>query len=453
MLANREVRAFLFDVTSEDRSTLAAFETAIKNPHLVSTDYLADESWAHEYVKHALNVSNRIVEMDWAEGEVAIFDYFSALCDLENIKIPDTIEYYLIKKEPEIKRDEAPELVAALLQETINQAGYEILHLNGGDDQYRFLLAPLEAASKWDGAALGNCIKVEIPSWDVPLDFIEFKTKKERRKPRSKLVRHLRKQSEKAVRGKGYEFIFSEIQGTLIAALEKSNYQEEDSEEFRRALNGVSGCAIALIDDMAKSFGNNYFVKNFDYKACSLFFYYEMLAVHEGRYNDDRISIVSVPNFVMFALIGKLSQQKIWTAFATPRIRQILDSRKEDLNKITAQFPLMPLLVEEGDLVEKTHDLLSTAYKIDSRKEPALLYELMIKDRIQYTKLLPDLYMSIYSSVPFSFLPLEILYVSTLIDLPLSEDLVELRDKLRELVIETDEGIMAIEKHFGVTGK
>lgn len=49
MLANRETRAFLFDVTSEDGSTLAAFETAIKNPHLISTDYLADESWAYEY--------------------------------------------------------------------------------------------------------------------------------------------------------------------------------------------------------------------------------------------------------------------------------------------------------------------------------------------------------------------------------------------------------------------
>lgn len=112
----------------------------------------------------------------------------------------------------------------------------------------------------------------------------------------------------------------------------------------------------------------------------------------------------------------------------------------------------MPLLLEEDNIAEKAHDLLSKAYKIDTRTEPKRLYEAMIEDRIRYARLLPDLYMSIYSNAPFSFMPLEILYVSTLIELPLSDDLVFLRDKLLNLPIETDDGIFALEQHFVLTG-
>ena len=113
----------------------------------------------------------------------------------------------------------------------------------------------------------------------------------------------------------------------------------------------------------------------------------------------------------------------------------------------------MPLLLEEDNLAEKAHDILSKVYKIDTRAEPKRLYETMIEDRIRYTRLLPDLQMSIYSSAPFSFIPLEILYVSTLIDLPLSDDLMFLRDRLVKLPIETDGGIIALEQHLALTGK
>ena len=88
-----------------------------------------------------------------------------------------------------------------------------------------------------------------------------------------------------------------------------------------------------------------------------------------------------------------------------------------------------------------------------TRAEPKRLYEAMIEDRIRYTRLLPDLHMSIYSSAPFSFIPLEILYVSTLIDLPLSDDLVFLRDKLIKLPIETDDAIIALEQYLALASK
>ncbi len=451
MISDKAVKEFLSDVTSDDPATLSALNTAFDDPKVIPFDF-DNESRAYAFVGHSLTVTNRMKEVDWAVGEIAIFDYFKALFEMNDIKIPEHIEYYLIAKEAEIKRGEAPELVAALLRETANKAGYEILHLNAGDDQFRFLLAPLEMAQKWNGAALGKFIKVEIPKWKAPSDIADFKVKKQRREPRSKLVRHLQKQSERAQREEDYTGIFMDKKATLIAALEESNYQEEDTREFRNAMNG-HGFAIALFDITAKSLGNNYYVKDFDFKAYSLGLYYKMLAPRTSKFLDGGMSIVSVPTYVMFSLTGKLSGEKIWTHYANPYIQKLLASQKDDLQRISSQFPLMSLLIEEDNLAEKAHDLLSESYKIDTRTEPKRLYEAMIEDRIRYTRLLPDLHMSIYSSPPLSFIPLEILYVSTLIDLPLSDDLVFLRDKLINLPIETDDGIIALERYLAEAGK
>jgi len=106
----------------------------LKNPDSIPYRYLTDDYKAYEYISFSLVQTSRLIEIDWAEGEIAIFDYFSALFDLNAIEIADIIDAYLIKKEGQIKRGEAPELVAALLRETANTAGYEILHLNAGDD-------------------------------------------------------------------------------------------------------------------------------------------------------------------------------------------------------------------------------------------------------------------------------------------------------------------------------
>lgn len=458
MLSDAEARKFLSDVTSGDAATLSAFDAAIKNPDLLSLDFSFfedgyDECRAYVFAGHALNVSGRIKEIDWATGEVAVFDYFSAMFDFDDIKIPDNIEYYLIQKEGEIKRGEAPELVAALLRDTANKAGYEILHLNAGDDQYRFLLSPSEAAQKWNEASLARHMKVEIPQWDVPADFTAFKNKKQRREPRSKLVRHLQKQSERAQREADSEKLFLEKKAAIIEFLEKCNYQDNDSEEFGKAMMGVNRLNNQQFDITAKSFGNNYFVDNFDTKAFSLALHYKMLAKQVDRFSGDGISILYVPVYVMFSLIGKLSGQTIWTEYAAPYIAKIMASEKDNVQRISAQFPLMPLFLEEGNLAEKAHDVLSKAYNIDTRAEPSLLYEAMIKDRIKYTRLLPDLMTSMYASEPLSFIPLEILYVSTLIDMPLSDDLITLRDTLSELPVETDDGIVALKRYLASKGK
>jgi len=452
ILTEEEIKEFLVDVTSNDSLTLTALGTALKNPDSIPSRNFTDDYKAYEYIRFSLMQTSRLIEIDWAEGERAIFDYFSALFDLNAIEIPDTVETYLTKKEGQIKRGEAPELVAALLRDTVNKSGYELLHLNAGDDQYRFLLSPMEIARKWNGAALGKFIKVEIPKWIVPSDFADFSAKKQRREPRSKLVRHLQKQSEKAQRNEDYSKIFLDKKAVLLATLEKSNYQEEAANDFQSAMNG-HGFAIALFDITAKSLGNNYFVKNFDFKAYSLGLYYKMLAPRTGKFPPRGLSIVSVPTYVMFSLIGKLSGESIWSQYAKPYIQNLLESPQDNLKRISSQFPLMPLLLEEDNLAEKAHDLLSKFYKIDTRAEPQRLYEAMIEDRIRYTRLLPDLHMSIYSSAPFSFIPLEILYVSTLIELPLSDDLVFLRDTLVKLPIETDDGIIALEKYLALTGK
>lgn len=452
ILTEEEIKEFLVDVTSNDNSTLMAFEKALKNPASMPYRNLTDDFKAYEYISFSMAQSSRLIEIDWVEGQRAIFDYFSALFDLNAIEIPDFVDAYLINKEGHIKRGEAAELVAALLRDTANKAGYEILYLNAGDDQYRFFLSPLEIAQKWSGAALGKFVKVEISKWGVPPDFTEFNDRKQRREPRSKLVRHLQKQSEKAQRNEDYTKIFSDRKAVLLATLEKSNYQEEDTNDFRSAMNG-HGFAIALFDMTAKSLGNNYFVKDFDFKAYSLGLYYKMLAPRTGKFPPKGMNIVSVPTYVMFSLIGKLSGEPIWTQYAKPYIQKLLDSPQDNLKRISSQFPLMPLLLEEDNIAEKAHDLLSKAYKIDTRTEPKRLYEAMIEDRIRYTKLLPDLHMSIYSSAPFSFMALEILYVSTLIELPLSDDLVFLRDKLLNLPIEKDDGIFALEQHLALTGK
>jgi len=406
ILSEEEIKEFLVDVTSNDSLTLTALETALKNPESMPYRNLTDDYKAYEYISFSLVQTSRLIEIDWAEGEIAIFDYFSALFDLNAIEIADIIDAYLIKKEGQIKRGEAPELVAALLRETANTAGYEILHLNAGDDQYRFLLSPLEMARKWNGATLGKFVKVEIPKWSIPPDFADFRVKKQRREPRSKLVRHLQKQSERAQFKENFAKIFLDEKAVLLTTLEKSNYQEEDTNDFRSAMNG-HGFAIALFDITAKSLGNNYFVKDFDFKAYSLGLYYKMLAPRTGKFPPTDLSIVSVPTYVMFSLIGKLSGETIWRQYAKPYIQNLLESPQDNLKRISSQFPLMPLLLEEDNLAEKAHELLSKVYEIDTRAEPKRLYEAMIEDRIRYTRLLPDLHMSIYSSPPFSFIPLQ----------------------------------------------
>ena len=457
ILSEADIKEFLNDVTSNDALTITALDASLKDPKSIPFEFDKEfQTFAH--ITHSLNTTKRVKQVDWAEGEMAILDYFSALFELNGIKIPDNIEYYLIEKESDIKRGEAAELVPTLLRNAANKDGYEILNINGGDDQYRFVLSPLAAARKWNNASVGKALfaKIEIAKGDVPADFTTFKSKKQRRAPRSKLVRHLQKQNERASRSEDYKQIFIDKKVILLDTLEKAKYEKTDSSDFRISV-GDNVFSIALFDFASKSLGNNYFVNNFDAKAYALGLYYRMLSLQIGYLhsvkNQDRLSLVRVPTYVMFSIIGKLSGQTMWSYFANPYIQRLLDSENKDIQTIVAQFPLMSLLVETENLTDKAHNLLSTAYEIDTRAEPDLLYEAMIEDRIRYTKLLPDLYTSIYVAAPFNFLPLEILYVSTLIDLPLSKDLIVLRDKLRELPIETDEGIFALEKYLSLNGK
>lgn len=442
-----DIREFLSDVTSVDTATLSILEKSFND--LGSVPFL-NRNEAYEYIHHSLSMSSRIIEVDWAEGEIAIFDYFQALFELNDVRIPDKIEYYLLKKEKEIKRGDAPELVTALLRASANEAGFEILHLTSDDDQYRFIMAPIAAAQKWENIVLGKSIKVEIPQWPVPPDFVTFKGKNNRRAPRSKLVRHLQKQSARACREDDSQQLFSDAKDTLLKAFERADYQEEDSLDFRMEINGYT-FSIALFDVAAKSLGNNYFANEFDIKAFALGLYYKMLAPRTVRYKSG-MSIVDVPTYVMFSLIGKLTGEKIWTFYADPFINKILNNQDQQFKKIVNQFPLMPLLLEKENIVEKAHELLSKAYNINTRKEPERLYEAMIEDRIRFTRLLPDLHISIYSTAPLSFLPLEILYVSTLIEMPLSDDLIVLRERLSNMPIEIDEGITALEKYFALSG-
>jgi|GEM_PF-3983222 len=451
MISDLQAREFISDVTSKDVETLSAFDGGIKNPKSISFE-IENEFRSFGHIAHAMHVTKRIKEIDWAAGTSFVFDQFSALLELDGIKISDDVWSRLNKSEHEIKRGDAPEVIATLLRETANNSGYEILNLNAGDDQYRFLIAPSQAAKKWENAFLGKHIKVEIPLYILPPNFTNAKVKKPRREPRSKLVRHLQRETEQSARDEDSLQLFLEKKETLLRALNESDYRESDTDEFWQAMGGHS-FAIAMFDIVAKSLGDNYFVNDFDFKAYALGLYYKMLAPRVQNFGQNRISIISVPTYVMFGLIGQLSQQKLWTAYSAPKIRDILDSEDDQMKKIAAQFPLMPLLLEDDNLAEKAHDLLSKAYDIDTRKDLDLLYDKMIEDRIQYSRLLPDLYISIYTNPPFSFIPLEILFVSKLIDLPLSQDLVFLRDKLSELSVETDEGIIALEKYLAQTGK
>lgn len=445
--SDADIREFLSDVTSADTLTLSILEKSFNDPG--SVPFLNRDD-AYEHIHHSLTKSSQIIEVDWAEGEIAIFDYFQALFELNDVRIPDKIEHYLLQKEKEIKRGDAPELVTALLRASANEAGYEILSLDMDDDQYRFIMAPIAAAQKWENTVLGKSIKIEIPQWPIQSDFVTFKGKNTRRASRSKLVRHLQKQCERACREDDSQQIFSDAKDTLLKALERTHYQGEESTDFLMETNGYT-FSIALFDIAAKSLGNNYFVNEFDIKSHALGLYYKMLAPRTVNYKTG-LSIVDVPIYVMFSLMGKLTGEKIWTVYADPFIDKVLSNKDGQFKKIVNQFPLMPLLLEKENIAEKAHDLLSRTYNIDTRKEPERLYEEMTKDRIRFTRLLPDLHVSIYSTAPMSFLPLEILYVSTLIEMPLSDDLIVLRDRLSNMPVEVDRGIIALEKYFALSG-
>jgi len=63
-------------------------------------------------------------------------------------------------------------------------------------------------------------------------------------------------------------------------------------------------------------------------------------------------------------------------------------------------------------------------------------------------KLFKDVYTSVYASEPLNFLPLEILYLSLFIEMPMDKELFAVRDRLCNLPDVKDEGIEVLEEYI-----
>jgi len=159
-------------------------------------------------------------------------------------------------------------------------------------------------------------------------------------------------------------------------------------------------------------------------------------------------SSVVVGNHVAYVIIGRMNNQSDWVNYALPRLKYFQTLEILNMQKLLKQFPMMDFICDNNPTTDKAHMFMNAAYGINSRVEPDVAYRALVDDHIKYTKLFKDVYTSIYASEPLNFLPLEIIYLSLFIDLPLDQELIDIRSSLQKLPEVKDEGIEALENYL-----
>jgi len=192
-------------------------------------------------------------------------------------------------------------------------------------------------------------------------------------------------------------------------------------------------------ESMLKSYG----AEGLDFEAFSKSLSYGVLAdkVFPVRTN----SVVSVGPHIAYLIMGRIAKQSDWIDYALPRLRSFQSMQSENMQSLLLQFPMLEFICDESPTAEKAHKFMMQSYNIDSAVNPDLAYLAVTEDHIKYTKLYKDVYTSIYASEPLNFLPLEILYLSQFIELPIEDELVGIRERLKTLPLIKDDAMLALE--------
>jgi len=147
-------------------------------------------------------------------------------------------------------------------------------------------------------------------------------------------------------------------------------------------------------------------------------------------------------------MLGRINNRVDWTLYAKSFLSSFRQSELSNNVKYFAQFPMIDFIFDDAPNEAKARAFVKDTYNIDSRADPEVTYNALVADHIKYTKLFKDVYTSVYASEPLNFLPLEILYLSLFIEMPMDKELFAVRDRLCNLPDVKDEGIEVLEEYI-----
>lgn len=428
----------LSDISGRDPETLAVYKLVTEQPDKLPYEQVVEEYRPYLNLIHALHDTGYIKRVDWAAGATYVMDQFKDLFDRQNIDFPEKIEWHMIDIAHTLGRGEAVPVVTALLAEHVQEIGFEILDFDEKSDEHQFILVSADNAEKWKGTSFSEYMQLRDPNINPNINLLRVKSNNLPRETDSQLIRHLQKQAALSMRQEDSKHKLSEYQQRFIRVVEIEPPEPIDSFEINWAANALSDLA-------AKSLSRDYNVQSFELNFLSRSISYRKLAKSFDKYPSDRIRPYEISNYIMLSLLGKLSGEKAWSSYADPYVKSLSSADGKEHEKILAQFPLLPVLVDGDVNAGRLHELLSAHFGIDTRKDSQALYDAMVHDRIRFTRLYPDIYVSMYTGGPFSYLPLEILYVDRFIDLPFPAELEALGEKISKMTVETDDGLEALE--------
>lgn len=233
---------------------------------------------------------------------------------------------------------------------------------------------------------------------------------------------------------------------SFLSKFKKPETEEAFQERFEIGLGQVHSIKIDLYRQVADSLGPNYNTKNFDSESYFLGLSYDVIARKTEPFPSTRISPISISAFVALALQANISGNRSWEKFARPYVYEVLSSKDNQIKSISKHFPLMSILVSD-DPQRTAHQKIHEHYQLDSLYEPQLVFENLVSDRISNTRIRDNLFTSMYALPVLSYIPLEIIYLSTLIDFSLPNKLSVLKEKLVGLEFVKDDALLALEAY------
>lgn len=254
-------------------------------------------------------------------------------------------------------------------------------------------------------------------------------------------ITHLKKQTKFTQKSLFPSFDLISEQEKLKLTL-SGTLSETERDLGLMGMNSISGIYFRLASE---NMASSYDASGLNFEAFSKGLSYGVLAKKVDPIQSN--SVVTVGRHIAYLIMGRVCNCADWVDYALPKLRSFQSMKGGGMPKLLEQFPMFEFICDDNPTAEKAHKFLKKVYEIDSLKEPHLAYRALVDDHIKYTKLLKDVYTSIYASEPLNFLPLEIVYLSLFIQLPLEDELIGIRDGLRNMEIVKDAGILALEKY------
>jgi len=254
-------------------------------------------------------------------------------------------------------------------------------------------------------------------------------------------IQHLKKQARRTDKTSFPDFDLESKKEKLQTALSGTLSEMETA----LGLMGVMTIRGIYFRLAAQNLADSYTANMLDIEAFSKSLSYGVLA---QKIDPVKVStVVGVGTHVSYLIMGRIAKRSEWVNYALPKLRHYQSMELKGMQTLLQQFPMLDFICDDNPTADKAHLFMRESYGIDSRRNPNLAYLTLVEDHIKYTKLFDYVYTSIYAAPPLNFLPLEIIYLSLFIDMPLDKELMGIRDRLLDLPIAKDEGILALEEY------